>query len=74
MPRSFEQLGGAPGAPLKRQPANAQDVLAWLEAAQVKLQDAQLKMVSPGTRMDRVGCRVARLPGSGVRARLAGHQ
>ena len=52
MLQSFEQLATAPGAPLKRQPANAQDVLAWLEAAQVKLQDAQLAVVSPGTRMD----------------------
>src|SRR5690606_20354816 len=34
------------------QPANARDVVAWLEAAQVKLQDAQQTVVSAGTRMD----------------------
>jgi len=52
MLQSFEQLAAAPGAPLKRQPANAQDVLGWLKAAQVKLQDAQVAAVSAGTRMD----------------------
>lgn len=52
MLQSFDQLAAVPGAPLKRQPANAQDVLAWLQAAQVKLQDAQQTVVSAGTRMD----------------------
>jgi len=52
MLQSFDQLAAMPGAPLKRQPANAQDVLAWLQAAQVKLQDAQQTVVSAGTRMD----------------------
>lgn len=52
MLRSFKQLGTVPDAPLKPQAANARDVVAWLLAAQTKLQDAQQSVVSPGTRMD----------------------
>lgn len=52
MPQSFKQLASEPGAPLRPQPANAQDVAAWLQAAQLKLEDAQQAVVSPGTRMD----------------------
>lgn len=52
MPRSFKQLAAEPDAPLKPQPANARDVVAWLQQAQVKLQDARQAAVSPGTRMD----------------------
>jgi hypothetical protein len=52
MLRSFDELAGAPDSPLKPQPANARDVVAWLQAAQVKLQDAHQTVVSPGTRMD----------------------
>lgn len=52
MLRSFNQLASEPDAPLRPQAANARDVLAWLQAAQVKLQDAQLTVVSAGTRMD----------------------
>lgn len=52
MLRSFQHLASEPDAPLKPLPANARDVVAWLQAAQVKLQDAQLAVVSAGTRMD----------------------
>ncbi|MDQ0573537.1 hypothetical protein QFZ42_005371 [Variovorax paradoxus] len=52
MLRSFKQLAAEPGAPLMSQPANARDVVAWLQQAQVKLQDARQTAVSPGTRMD----------------------
>ena len=52
MLKSFKQLAAEPGAPLKSQPANARDVVAWLQQAQVKLQDACQTAVSPGTRMD----------------------
>lgn len=52
MLRSFKQLASEPDSPLKAQPANVRDVVAWLQAAQVKLQDAQLVVVSAGTRMD----------------------
>jgi hypothetical protein len=52
MLRSFEQLAGELDSPLKPLPANAHDVVAWLQAAQVKLQDAQQTVVSAGTRMD----------------------
>ncbi len=54
MPRSFKQLAAEPGAPLQPLPANARDVVAWLQAAQVKLHDAQQSVVSAGTRMDAV--------------------
>jgi hypothetical protein len=52
MLRSFKQLASEPGSPLKAQPVNARDVVAWLQAAQVKLQDAQQLVVSAGTRLD----------------------
>jgi hypothetical protein len=52
MLKSFRQLAAEPGAPLKSQPENARDVVAWLQQAQVKLQDARQAIVSPGTRMD----------------------
>lgn len=52
MLRSFQQLAREPDSPLKPQPANARDVVAWLQAAQVKLQDAQQTVISAGTRMD----------------------
>lgn len=52
MLRSFQQLAREPGAPLQALPANARDVVAWLHAAQVKLRDAQQKVISEGTRMD----------------------
>lgn len=52
MLRSFKQLAGEPDSPLKPQAANARDVVAWLQAAQVKLNDAQQTVVSAGTRMD----------------------
>ena len=52
MLRSFQLLASEPGAPLRPQPANARDVVAWLQAAQVKLHDAQQTVVSAGTRMD----------------------
>ncbi len=52
MLRSFKQLAGEPDAPLKPLAANARDVVAWLQAAQVKLKDAQQSVVSAGTRMD----------------------
>lgn len=52
MLRSFKQLGAEPDAPLRPQAANARDVVAWLQAAQVKLHDAQQTVVSAGTRMD----------------------
>jgi hypothetical protein len=52
MLRSFKHLASEPDSPLKPLSANARDVVAWLQAAQVKLQDAQQAVVSPGTRMD----------------------
>lgn len=52
MLRSFQHLASKPDAPLEPLPANARDVVAWLRAAHVKLQDAQLAVVSAGTRMD----------------------
>ena len=52
MLRSFRQLVSEPDAPLKPLAANARDVVAWLQAAQVKLNDAQQIVVSAGTRMD----------------------
>jgi hypothetical protein len=52
MLRSFKQLASEPDAPLKPLAANARDVVAWLQAAQVKLSDAQQTVVSAGTRMD----------------------
>lgn len=52
MLRSFDELARMPDAPLKRLAANARDVVAWLQAAQVKLADAGQSAVSPGTRMD----------------------
>ncbi|HSW04189.1 hypothetical protein [Aquabacterium sp.] len=52
MLKSFKQLAAEPDAPLKPQPANARDVVAWLQQAQVKLQDARQAAVSAGTRMD----------------------
>ena len=52
MLRSFKQLGSEPDTPLKPQAANARDVLAWLQAAQVKLNDAKQTVVSAGTRLD----------------------
>lgn len=52
MLRSFRQLAHEPGAPLQALPANARDAVAWLRAAQVKLQDAQQQVISEGTRMD----------------------
>jgi hypothetical protein len=52
MLRSFQQLAAEPDAPLKPLPANARDVVAWLQQAQVKLDDAQQTVVSAGTRMD----------------------
>ena len=52
MLRSFDELSRLPDAPLKRLAANAHDVVAWLQAAQVKLADAGQCAVSPGTRMD----------------------
>ena len=50
--KSFKQLAAEPGAPLKSQAVNAGDVVAWLQQAHVKLQDARQQAVSPGTRMD----------------------
>lgn len=52
MLRSFKQLANEPDAPLKPLAPNARDVVAWLHAAQVKLNDAQQAVVSTGTRMD----------------------
>jgi hypothetical protein len=52
MLRSFKHLASEPDAPLKPLAPNACDVVAWLQAAQVKLQDAQQTVVSAGTRMD----------------------
>lgn len=52
MLRSFKQLASEPDAPLKPLAANARDVVAWLQAARVKLDDAQQTVVSAGTRMD----------------------
>jgi hypothetical protein len=52
MLRSFKQLAAEPDSPLKPLAANGHDVVAWLQAAQIKLQDAQQVVVSPGTRMD----------------------
>jgi hypothetical protein len=52
MLRSFKQLAHEPDAPLKPLAPNARDVVAWLQAAQVKLNDAQQAVVSTGTRMD----------------------
>ncbi len=52
MLKSFKQLADEPGSPLKPRPANGRDVVAWLEQARVKLQDAQQPSVSAGTRMD----------------------
>lgn len=52
MLRSFKQLAAEPDAPLRAQPANARDAVAWLRQAQVKLEDARQTVVSPGTRMD----------------------
>jgi hypothetical protein len=49
---SFKQLAAEPDAPLKPQAANARDVVAWLQAAQVKLNDARQTVVSAGTRVD----------------------
>jgi hypothetical protein len=45
-------LASEPDAPLKPLAANARDVVAWLQAAEVKLSDAQQTVVSAGTRMD----------------------
>jgi hypothetical protein len=52
MLRSFKRLAAEPDSPLKPQPANSRDVVAWLQAAQVKLHDAQQMVISAGTRMD----------------------
>lgn len=52
MLRSFRHLAAEPGAPLQPLPANARDVVAWLQATQVKLHDAQQTVVSAGRRMD----------------------
>lgn len=52
MPKSFKQLAAEPGSPLKPTAANGRDVVAWLEQAHLKLQDAQQAVVSAGTRMD----------------------
>lgn len=52
MLRSFKQLASEPDTPLKALAANARDVVAWLQAAQMKLNDAQQTVVSTGTRMD----------------------
>jgi len=52
MLRSFKQLASEPDAPLKPLAANARDVVAWLQAAQVKLHDAKQTVVSAGKRMD----------------------
>ncbi len=52
MLRSFKQLAREPDGPLKPLPPNARDVVAWLQAAQVKLNDAEQTVVSSGTRMD----------------------
>ena len=52
MLRSFKQLASEPDAPLKPLAANARDVVAWLQAAKVKLSDAQQSVVTAGTRMD----------------------
>lgn len=52
MLRSFKQLASEPDAPLKPLAANARDAVAWLQAAQVKLNDAQQTVISAGTRMD----------------------
>ena len=52
MLRSFKQLASEPDSPLKPLAANARDVVAWLQAARVKLDDAQQTVVSAGTRMD----------------------
>ena len=52
MLRSFKQLASEPDAPLKPLASNARDAVAWLQAAQVKLNDAQQTVISPGTRMD----------------------
>lgn len=52
MLRSFPLIAREPGSPLKREAANARDTVTWLQAAQVKLQDAQQTVVSAGTRMD----------------------
>lgn len=52
MLRSFPDLAREPGSPLHPLPANARDVVAWLQSAQVKLRDAQQTVVSAGTRMD----------------------
>lgn len=54
MLRSFQRLAAEPDAPLKPQPANARDVVAWLQQAQIKLGDAGQTVVSAGTRMDAV--------------------
>jgi hypothetical protein len=51
MLRSFKQLASEPDAPLRSLAANARDV-SCLQAAQVKLNDAQQTVVSAGTRMD----------------------
>jgi hypothetical protein len=50
--KSFEVLAAEPDAPLMRHPTNARDAVAWLQAAQTKLDDAQQTVVSAGTRMD----------------------
>jgi hypothetical protein len=50
--KSFEVLAAEPDAPLRRHPTNARDAVAWLQAAQTKLDDAQQTVVSAGTRMD----------------------
>jgi hypothetical protein len=52
MLRSFQQIASEPGSPLKREAANARDTVTWLQAAQVKLNDAAQTVVSAGTRMD----------------------
>jgi hypothetical protein len=52
MLRSFQQIAREPGSRLKREAANARDTVTWLQAAQVKLNDAAQTVVSAGTRMD----------------------
>lgn len=75
MLRSFKLLASEPGAPLRPQPANARNVVAWLQAAQVKLHDAQQTVVSAGTRLGRcLGCGAPGLLGRSRRAGLARHQ
>ncbi|HSI56928.1 MAG TPA: hypothetical protein VLA16_05185 [Ideonella sp.] len=52
MLQSFKQLSAEPGTPLRQQPPNGRDVLAWLQQAQLKLQDAGIAQVSVTTRLD----------------------